>query len=75
MTVMPFILRGVSLLGISSANCQMPLRRRIWQRLATDLRPRHLARIVTATVALDDVPAVSEKILAGRHRGRTVVKV
>jgi NADPH2:quinone reductase len=75
MTVMPFILRGVSLLGISSANCPMPLRRRIWQRLATDLRPRHLARIVTATVALDDVPAVSEKILAGRHRGRTVVKV
>jgi NADPH2:quinone reductase len=75
MTVMPFILRGVSLLGISSANCPMPLRRRIWQRLATDLRPRHLARIVTATVALDDVPAVSEKILAGRHRGRTMVKV
>ena len=75
MTVMPFILRGVSLLGISSANCPMPLRRRIWQRLATDLRPRHLDQIVTATVALDDVPAVSEQMLAGRHRGRTRVKV
>lgn len=74
-TVMPFILRGVSLLGISSANCPMPLRRRIWQRLATDLRPRHLDRIVTATVALGDVPAVSEKLLAGNHRGRTVVKI
>lgn len=74
-TVMPFILRGVSLLGISSANCPMPLRRRIWQRLATDLRPRHLDRIVTATVPLDDVPAVSEKIMAGKHRGRTVVKI
>lgn len=74
-TVMPFILRGVSLLGVSSANCPMPLRRRIWQRLATDLRPRHLHRIVTATVGLDDVAAVSEKMLAGTHRGRTVVKV
>jgi NADPH2:quinone reductase len=74
-TVMPFILRGVSLLGISSANCPMPLRHRIWQRLATELRPRHLDRIVTATVALDDVPAVSEKMLAGKHRGRTLVKV
>ncbi|HSE58756.1 MAG TPA: oxidoreductase [Nitrospiraceae bacterium] len=74
-TVMPFILRGVSLLGVSSANCPMPLRQRIWQRLATDLRPRHLDRIVTATVPLDDVPAVSEKILAGSHRGRTVVKI
>ena len=74
-TVMPFILRGVSLLGISSANCPMPLRRRIWQRLATDLRPKHLDRIVTATVSLDDVRAVSEQMLAGRHRGRTVVKI
>jgi NADPH2:quinone reductase len=43
--------------------------------LATELRPRHLDRIVTATVALDDVPAVSEKMLAGKHRGRTLVKV
>jgi NADPH2:quinone reductase len=74
-TVMPFILRGVSLLGVSSANCPMPLRRRIWQRLATDLRPKHLDRIVTATVSLDDVPGVSEKMLAGKHRGRTVVKI
>ncbi|MGE3154853.1 MAG: YhdH/YhfP family quinone oxidoreductase [Nitrospiraceae bacterium] len=74
-TVMPFILRGVSLLGISSANCPMPLRQHIWQRLATDLRPRHLDRIVTATVSLDDVPAISEKMVAGHHRGRTVVKI
>ena len=74
-TVMPFILRGVSLLGISSANCPMPLRRRIWQRLATDLRPRHLTRIVTATVPLDAVSAVSQQMLAGTHRGRTVVKI
>lgn len=74
-TVMPFILRGVSLLGISSANCPMPLRRRIWQRLATDLRPRHLTRIITTTVPLDAVSAVSQQMLAGTHRGRTVVKI
>jgi NADPH2:quinone reductase len=74
-TVMPFILRGVSLLGVSSANCPMPLRRRIWQRLATDLRPKHLDRIVTATVSLDEVRGVSEKMLAGKHRGRTLVKI
>jgi NADPH2:quinone reductase len=72
---MPFILRGVSLLGVSSANCPMPLRRRIWQRLATDLRPKHLDRIVTATVSLDEVRGVSEKMLAGKHRGRTLVKI
>lgn len=74
-TVMPFILRGVSLLGISSANCPMSLRRRCWQRVATDLRPRHLDRIVSDTVSLEDVEQVSERMLAGAHHGRTVVKL
>ncbi|GKS60073.1 quinone oxidoreductase [Nitrospira sp.] len=74
-TVMPFILRGVSLLGISSANCPMPLRRHCWQRLATDLRPRHLDRIAPETVSLEDVPSVCKRLLAGTHRGRTVVKL
>lgn len=74
-TVMPFILRGASLLGIASANCPMHLRRRCWQRLATDLRPRHLDRIATETVSLEDIPAVSERMLAGMHHGRTVVKI
>jgi len=74
-TVMPFILRGVSLLGISSVDCPMPLRRHLWQRLATDLRPRHLEQIATATVSLDEVGTVFEEILAGKRRGRTVVKI
>jgi NADPH2:quinone reductase len=74
-TVMPFILRGVSLLGISSVDCPMPLRQRIWQRLATDLRPRHLHQIVTGTVSLDELLPVFEGMLAGTHRGRTVVKI
>ena len=48
-TVMPFILRGISILGISSANCPMQRRRKIWQRLVTDLKPRHLHRIVAGS--------------------------
>ncbi|KFI22277.1 oxidoreductase [Nitrosococcus oceani] len=74
-TVMPFILRGVSLLGISSADCPMPLRQRIWQRLATDLRPRHLNQIVTGRVSLEELLPIFEGMLAGAHRGRTVVKI
>lgn len=72
-TVMPFILRGVSILGITSANCPMERRRKVWQRLVTDLQPRHLDRIVAGTVTLDDLPGVFENVLSGRHRGRYVV--
>jgi len=74
-TVMPFILRGISLLGINSAGCPMPLRRKLWERLATDLRPRHLDKIVTKTVSLDELPGVFDTILKGRIRGRTLVKL
>jgi NADPH2:quinone reductase len=72
-TVMPFILRGVSILGITSANCPMDRRRKVWNRLVTDLQPRHLDRIVAGTVRLDELQAVFEKVLAGQHRGRYVV--
>jgi acrylyl-CoA reductase (NADPH) len=72
---MPFILRGVSILGITSANCPMQRRRHVWQRLATDLRPRHLDVIVEATIDFDELPAAFERILSGMHCGRTVVKV
>jgi len=72
-TVMPFILRGVSVLGITSANCSMDRRRKIWDRLVTDLKPQHLDRIVAGTVRLDELQAVFEKVLAGQHRGRYVV--
>jgi acrylyl-CoA reductase (NADPH) len=74
-TVMPFILRGVSVLGITSTNCPMARRRRIWQRLVTDLRPAHLDAIVSATVTLDDLPAVFDQLLSGGHRGRVVVRM
>jgi acrylyl-CoA reductase (NADPH) len=72
-TVMPFILRGISILGITSANCPIARRRKIWKRLATDLKPQHLDKIVAGTVKLDGLPAISEKILSGQHRGRYVV--
>jgi acrylyl-CoA reductase (NADPH) len=74
-TVMPFILRGVSLLGITSANCPMTTRRRLWTRLATDLRPAHLDAIVSETVGLDGLPDVFDKLLSRRHTGRTVVRI
>lgn len=74
-TVMPFILRGIALLGVNSATSPMPLRQRLWSRLAGDMRPRHLDEIVTATVALDEVPRIAETMLAGKIQGRYVVAV
>jgi len=74
-TVMPFILRAVSLLGVSSANCPLERRTALWSRLATDLRPRHLDQIVTRVVGLGQLPEVFHDLLAGGARGRTVVRV
>jgi NADPH2:quinone reductase len=74
-TVMPFILRGIALLGVDSATCPMPLRRQVWNRLAGDMRPRHLQRIVTDTIRLTDVLNVAEAMLAGKTRGRYVVAI
>jgi putative YhdH/YhfP family quinone oxidoreductase len=73
-TVMPFILRGVSLLGIDSVNAPMPVREKVWKRLASDLKPKRLDRIAT-TVNFDDLPRVFEKVMKREIRGRTVVKI
>jgi acrylyl-CoA reductase (NADPH) len=73
-SVAPFILRGVSLIGIDSVQCPQPRRREAWQRLATDLDRNKLATMTTE-VALEGVIEVAPKILAGQVRGRTVVKV
>jgi NADPH2:quinone reductase len=72
-SVFPLILRGVSLLGISSANCPMPLRREVWERLGGDLRPRQLSAIVSGRVALREVPAAAAGLLERRARGRLLV--
>ncbi len=74
-TVMPFILRGASILGISSANCPCPLRRHIWQRLGTDLRPHHLDLIAHRTITLEQLMPTFEEMLAGNAYGRTVVDI
>ena len=74
-TVFPFILRGVALLGIDSVQCPIERRRAVWARLAGDLRPTVLDDLATDEVALADVPAALERILAGGARGRTLVKV
>jgi putative YhdH/YhfP family quinone oxidoreductase len=73
-TVMPFILRGVSLLGVDSVNTPMDVRTRVWERLAADLKPRHLQSMVT-TVDLSGMQPVFEKILKAQFRGRTVVRI
>jgi len=74
-TVMPFILRGISVLGITSADCPMKRRRRLWQRLASDLRPQHLREIVSEIVTLEELSGVFERLLVDRHRGRTVLRI
>jgi NADPH2:quinone reductase len=74
-TVMPFILRGVSLLGVTSAGCPTALRHQLWKRLAGDLAPAHLDRIVTRIAVLDDLPVIFADMLAGKTTGRTVIKI
>jgi NADPH2:quinone reductase len=73
-TVLPFILRGVKLLGIDSVMCPMGPRLEVWRRLATDMKPGNL-RTIAREVRLSDLPAVFPELLKGTARGRTVVKL
>ncbi len=73
-TVFPFILRGVRLIGIDSAATAMPLRQKIWQRLATDLYPKNLAQIAD-TIPFTDLPKNFPLLIQGKHRGRIVVAI
>jgi NADPH2:quinone reductase len=74
-TVMPFILRGVALLGINSSATRREWRLAVWQRIATDLRPRHLEQIVTRTIDFEELPAAFPAYLAAGVTGRTVVRI
>jgi len=74
-TVMPFILRGVNLLGINSVFTPREQRLAVWARLAGDLRPRHLDRICTKVVGFDELPSQFDDYVAGRVTGRTVVRI
>lgn len=74
-TVMPFILRGVNLLGINSVDTPRALRLEIWDRLAGDLKPAHLERIVAREVALADLGRCFDDYLSAGVVGRTVVRI
>jgi NADPH2:quinone reductase len=74
-TVFPLILRGVSLLGVSSANCPMPLRHEVWRRLGSDLRPAHLDEIASGEVPLDGVVEAASRLIDRRALGRILVAV
>lgn len=70
-SVMPFILRGVRLLGVNSDN-DVAVREHVWKRLATDLRPRHLARIAKVS-PFDALPQVLDEVVSGHSSGRNVI--
>lgn len=74
-TVMPFILRGVSILGINSVANSRTERLRIWDRIASDLKPPELDRICTRTIPLTDLASVFADFIEGKVRGRTLVRV
>lgn len=72
-TVMPFILRAVRLIGVNSDNSPATTQR-IWGRLATDLRPRHL-RSIARVIPFDELPQAIDAVIAGKIKGRTVVQI
>jgi NADPH2:quinone reductase len=71
-TVLPFILRGVKLLGIDSVLCPSATRHEVWRRLGADLKPAHLAT-AARTISLDELPGAFAALLGGQARGRFVV--
>lgn len=74
-SVFPFILRGVSLLGIDSNTCPNDRRRRAWRRLASILSEEDFDDVTARVIGLDEIPSVSKDVLAGDVRGRVVVDV
>ena len=74
-TVMPFIIRGVSLLGVASAGTARDIRDAVWQHLASDWKPAHLETICTRETRLDGLPDVFRTMLAGGSFGRTLVRM
>ena len=73
-SVAPFILRGVSLLGINSVTAPRALREEAWARLVSDLDRGKLEAMIT-TIGFDEIRATAEKIIEGKVRGRVVVEI
>ena len=74
LTVIPFILRGVSLIGIDSVTCPMNIRRDVWRRLATDMKPPNLPSMIRE-IPLDGLPEAFGTLANGQARGRFVVRL
>ncbi|RFU60227.1 acryloyl-CoA reductase [Bacillus sp. V59.32b] len=73
--VFPFILRAVKLLGIDSVNCPMEVRKPLWSRMATDLKPANLLEEIQKEITLEELPDALGVILEGQARGRMIVKL
>jgi acrylyl-CoA reductase (NADPH) len=73
LTVIPFVLRGVSLIGIDSVTCPMDIRTKVWQRLATDMKKALAVRV--HEIGLDELPTAFATLVAGQARGRFVVRI
>ncbi len=74
-SIMPFILRGVSLIGIASAGTARDIREKIWEKLAGEWKPRQLERICTREIGLAELPDTFERMLRGDSFGRTLVRI
>ena len=74
-TVMPFILRAVCLLGINSVDTPKELRRAVWARIGSDLKPRHLDTIGSKTISFDELPNAFQAYIDGTVTGRVVVQI
>jgi len=74
-TNLPLILRGVSLIGISSNNTPYEMRETLWDRLANEWRPQHMESIVSSEVSLDELPEAFDGLIEGTTLGRTVVNL
>ncbi len=74
-TVLPFILRGVNLLGINSVDTPRALRERVWERLGGDLKPAALSQVAASTIDFEDLPGAFDDFMTGSVTGRIVVRV
>ncbi len=74
-SVFPFILRGVSLLGVDSVECPMSIRQPLWNKMAQELKPDALMDFIGSEITLDELPRVLDQILKGEVKGRVIVKI
>ncbi|MHB8620935.1 MAG: acrylyl-CoA reductase family protein [Chloroflexota bacterium] len=74
-TVLPFILRGISVLGIDSVRMPRDKRSELWKRLATDLRPPRLDDLIVHEIGMEELPRALASIVNGHLQGRTVVRL